>query len=245
MSSQPRALVLAGGVGTRFHPYTEIIPKSMIPIGKKEKPVLELIVRWLKKHDIRDFVFLVNYKWRYIYNYFGRGKRFGVRIDYSLDGNGYGGTGGAILKAYREKRASGRSIVWYGDILATLDVKDLLRFHEEKGADISLVVATSYQVPVGVVELSKDGRVVSIAEKPFLKMNVTIGVAVVEESVFSDKVEETLGKVFDFMGDFIPWLMRKGYKVYGYAYNGWWVDVGSLERYKKVDTEKLWVLEST
>ena len=244
ISNNIKVAILAGGVGSRFHPYTEIIPKPMIPLGKCEKPVLELIVSWLKKQGFRDFVFLVGYRWKYIFNYFGDGSRLGVKIEYSLDEeNGYRNTGGALLKAYRSGLLSDTVIVWYGDILATIDTKELLEYHFKKRADITLVVAQSYKVPVGVAKLNEDYKVVEFSEKPQIKLSVTIGVGVVNTRVFKYSVEEELGKNFDFMGDFVPWSIKAGFSVYGYVYNDMWIDVGSLERYKKVNVEDIAVFE--
>lgn len=239
-----QVLVLAGGAGSRFHPYTEIIPKPMIPIGVNERPVLELIVRWLSKQGVKNFVFLVDYKWKYIYNYFEDGTRLGVKIKYSLDErNGYSGTGGAILKAYRSGLVDNTSLIWYGDILAPLDVRDLMEYHTDRKADATLVVSSKYQVPVGVVKMDNLGRVIHMAEKPAIDLPVTIGVAVVEKVVFEERIEENLGKSFDFMGDLIPWLISKNYKVYAYVYDGPWFDVGSLEKYKKLDINGLAIFE--
>ncbi|WP_245526400.1 nucleotidyltransferase family protein [Desulfurococcus mucosus] len=234
------AVVLAGGQGERFRPYTEIIPKPMIPVGNNEKPVLELVVKWLRRHGVSRIVFLVNYKWRYIYNYFGDGSRFDVSITYSIDEEGgYSNTGGAILKAYRDGLIKGRALIWYGDILAPLDVPDLLRYHSGAGSDLTLVVTNRYRVPVGVVKVDNDYNVVEMREKPELDINATIGVAVAELRVFSEGLERELGRDFDFMGNLVPWLINNGYRVKAYIYSGEWFDVGSLERYKKLDME--WV----
>lgn len=239
-----KVAILAGGVGSRFHPYTEIIPKPMIPLGKSEKPVLELIVSWLKKQGFRDYVFLVGYRWKYIFNYFGDGSRLGIKIEYSLDEeDGYRNTGGALLKAYKSGLLSDTVIIWYGDILATVNTKELLEYHFKKKADITLVVAQNYKVPVGVAKLSEDYRVVEFSEKPQIQLYVTIGVSVVNSKVFEHRVEEELGKNFDFMGDFVPWSIKMGFKVYGYIYSNMWIDVGSLERYKKVNIEDIAVFE--
>lgn len=227
-------------MGSRFHPYTEIIPKSMIPIGPTEKPVLEIILKWLRKYGIEKFVFLVDYKWRYIYNYFGDGSRFKTYIAYSHDDQqGYKGTGGAILKAYRSNLVKERGLIWYGDIIAPLDVRDLLDYHEDKKSDVTLVVTRRYQVPVGVAKVGEDGRIVNMVEKPELDISATIGVAVVEDHVFTANIESELGRDFDFMGDLVPWMIKKGFRVYGYIYQGLWFDVGSLERYKKINTHDL------
>lgn len=238
MPDDLKALILAGGVGSRFHPYTEIIPKPMIPIGRKEKPVLEIIVKWLRNHGVREFIFLVDYKWKYIYNYFENGARFNVRINYSLDENtGYRNTGGAILKAYRSSLINSRGLIWYGDIIAPLNVKELLDYHEDRKADLTLVVTSRYKVPVGVVSIGENNRVVSMIEKPELNISATVGIGVIEQGVFAQRLEDHLGKSFDFMGDLVPWLIKKGYRVYAYLYDGVWFDVGSLERYKKLEEE--------
>jgi len=188
LSQGVTAIVLAGGMGTRFHPYTEIIPKPMIPIGVDEKPVLEYIVKWLSRFGVKKYVFLVNYRWRYIQNYFGDGSRFNVEITYSIDGpNGYTNTGGSILKAYREGLFAGTAIIWYGDILAPLDVKDLLNHHQSKRGDLTLVVTKKYKVPVGVATLGSDFSIIEMREKPDLDINATIGVGVLETKILDDR----------------------------------------------------------
>lgn len=234
------AAILAGGHGKRFHPYTEIIPKPMIPLGPDEKPVLEYIVKWISKFGIREFVFLVGYRWRYIYNYFEDGSRFNVRIRYSLDEeNGYSNTGGAILKAYRSGLLSPVTLIWYGDIISALNVSDLIEYHAKKGGDLTLVVTKRYQVPVGVAKLGDDLRITEMEEKPYLDINATIGVAVLNTKVLDSGVEEELGRSFDFMGDLVPWLISKGASVYAYIYNDAWYDIGSLERYKKINANDI------
>ncbi|MEM0021203.1 MAG: nucleotidyltransferase family protein [Fervidicoccaceae archaeon] len=234
------ALVLAGGKGTRFHPYTELIPKPMIPIGMEERPVLEFIVRWLTRFEIRDIVMLLNHRWRYIKNYFNAGERFGANIKYSIDDpDGYTNTGGAIYKAISEGLVKKRALIWYGDILAKIDLNDLIAFHERNASELTLVVSNKYSVPVGIVELDEEKRVRKMTEKPELDINATIGVALMETEVFSSNVVEELGKSFDLMGDMVPLILKKERRVYAYVYDGIWYDVGSLERYKKINAENL------
>ncbi len=232
------AAILAGGEGKRFRPYTEIIPKPMIPIGPDEKPVLEYIIRWIHKHGVKDFVLLVNYKWKFITNYFGKGERFGVTIKYCIDSREYGDTGGALLKAYKHGILSEITLIWYGDILAPLDVSDVLRRHVEDKHDLTLVITNRYKVPVGIAQLAEDGRILSMQEKPELNIHATIGVAVINSDLLGE-AEKVLGKKFDFMGDLVPYLIKKGKRVYGYLYDGPWFDIGSLERYKKIDFNKV------
>lgn len=232
------AAILAGGEGKRFRPYTEIIPKPMIPIGPEEKPVLEYIIRWIQKHGVKDFVLLVNYKWKFIANYFGRGERFGATIKYCIDDEEYRGTGGALLKAYRRGILSELTLVWYGDILAPLNVSDVLRSHLENKHDLTLVITNRYKVPVGIAQLAEDGRIISMREKPELNIHATVGVAVINSDLLGE-AEVVLGRKFDFMGDLVPYLIERGKRVYGYLYEGPWFDIGSLERYKKIDFNKV------
>ncbi|MEB2836751.1 MAG: nucleotidyltransferase family protein [Desulfurococcales archaeon] len=230
------AAILAGGEGRRFRPYTEIIPKPMMPVGPEEKPILEHIIQWLSRHGIRDIILLVGYRWRQIRNYFRDGGYWGVTIRYSVDTDEYRDTGGALVNAYRRGLIEGydRVLVWYGDILASVNVSDLLSRHEEWGADATLVLASRYQVPVGVAALSPEGDIVELQEKPWLDLKVTIGVLVLESDVIP-RSHRALGNSFDIMSHMIPWMIREGMKVRAYIYEGPWYDVGSMERYAKFD----------
>ncbi|KSW10749.1 sugar-phosphate nucleotidyltransferase [Pyrodictium occultum] len=232
------AAILAGGEGRRLRPYTDLIPKPMIPVGPEEKPVLEHIVEWIARHGVRDIVLLVGYKWRYIRNYFRDGAGLGARIRYSVDTPEYRGTGGALLQAYRRGLLRNPTLVWYGDILAALNPLDLLKTHEEKRSHATLAIATRYQVPVGVAEMGEDGRITGLREKPELSINATIGILAVDPSVL-DEAEQKLGRNFDIMAGLIPYMIERGYRVYAYIYNGPWIDVGSMERYAKLDPDRL------
>lgn len=232
------AAILAGGEGTRFRPYTEIIPKPMIPLGPEEKPILEYIVSWIAGHGIRDIVLLVGYRWRQIANYFHDGARWGVGIRYSIDDERYHGTGGSLVKARRSGLLNADTIlVWYGDILAPLDIHALLAKHENSRAQATLVLADRYQVPVGVARLEGDD-IIELREKPWLPIHVTIGVLALNPSIL-DQAANELGTSFDIMADLIPWMIRQGMKVKAYIHQGPWYDVGSLERYKKLDNRLL------
>ena len=94
-----KGIVLAGGMGTRFRPLTNYVQKCMIPIGDKEKPILEYIIKLYKYHKINDLVLLVGYKFLQIENYFDRGERFGVNLNYIEDKPGWKGSANALLNA--------------------------------------------------------------------------------------------------------------------------------------------------
>ncbi len=230
-------IILAGGEGSRFKPYTDIIPKPMIPIGYDERPLLEHILCWLKSFRISKYIFLVGYKWRQIRNYFNNGSRHGVEIRYSIDDEIYRGTGGALLKAFKQGLISDTVLIWYGDILAPVNIHDLLNKHFTEKSDSVIVLADKYQVPVGVALIDGD-RIVELEEKPWLNIYVTIGILTLNTSILKE-VEGILGTSFDIMGDLIPWMISKGFNVKAYLYRGIWYDVGSLERYRKIDLEAI------
>ena len=230
--------VLAGGEGRRFKPFTDLIPKPMIPVGRDEKPLLEYIIRWFSKHGVRDLVLLAGYKWRQIANYFGDGGRWGVRIRYSLDDGEHKGTGGALLKAYKKGLLQDTALIWYGDILAPLNINRLIQHHRSTGADATIVLADKYKVPVGVAEVDEDGRIRRLEEKPLLPVKVTIGILALNTHHLGEAGEK-LGKHFDIMGDLIPWMLRENKHVRAYIHRGPWYDVGSLERYAKLNHQEI------
>ena len=232
-------IILAGGEGKRFRPYTEIIPKPMVPVGPDEKPLLEHIVRWLAKYGVKDIVLLVGYRWKQVANYFHDGSRWGVKLGLSQDSEGFKGTGGALLNAYLKGLLKAETaLIWYGDILAPIDVGDLLRVHKKLLADVTLVLASRYQVPVGIAEVSDGDDVIELREKPWLPLKATIGILAVNPSLL-DGIEKDLGRSFDIMGDLIPKLIKDGCKVKAYIYDGLWYDVGSMEKYIKLDHKTL------
>ena len=236
-----KGLVLCGGEGVRLRPLTYYFQKGMIPIGIKQKPLLEYVVRLLKTNGITDICFLVGYKAEQIHNYFDEGSRFGVRIAYGQDKPEYKGSGGAVLNAYKQGviNAEETLLVYYGDILSNVNLKKMLEQHFDVGADATLALAKGYQIPVGVAEL-KDGRIEKFVEKPVMDILVGIGMLVLNGSVLKDL--EALyghGEKMDLMGDLLPQLIRNGRLVYGYVTDAFWYDVGSTERYEKLDNDLL------
>ncbi|MCD6164536.1 MAG: nucleotidyltransferase family protein [Candidatus Odinarchaeota archaeon] len=231
-------VVLCGGEGKRLRPLTYYFQKVMIPVGGKQKPLLEYVVRLLGYHGIKDVVLLVNYKAEQIKNYFDDGKRFGVSIKYVMDDPSLRGTGGAILNAFRQGAigADDTFVVYYGDILSNIDLSDMLRFHREKGSVATLGLAKRFTVRVGVADLDDDGRVKGFVEKPELEKPVNIGILVLEGSVFNllNELSQERNDI-DLSGDVIPALIKRGQPVYGYVTDSFWYDVGSTERYEKLD----------
>jgi len=235
-----RGVVLCGGPGKRLRPITYYFQKAMIPVGKKQKPLLEYIVRLLKFYGIRNLAFLVDYKAEQIINYFDSGSRFGVNITYVYDDPALKGTAGSIVNAYRKKAISTEEtiLVYYGDILTNMNLRDFLDFHKKNNAAVTVALSSGFTVRVGVAELDNNGRIQRFYEKPKIERPVSMAIAALEGEVLKEMNSLAEKEApLDFMGDVIPHLINSGRGVYGYLTDAFWYDVGSTESYEKLDPE--------
>ena len=230
-------VVLAGGEGKRLRPLTYYFQKCMIPVGSRQKPLLEYILLSLKKHGIVDTKLLVGYKREQIMNYFNDGRRFGIKIEYFLDDPSLGGSGGALLNAARKGAFDGAEVllVYYGDILSDIDLSALVRQHVESGSLATLAVTSGFEVPVGVAEV-EGSRVKRWKEKPVIDIYAGIGIAALSPGAFEvlEELAEERADI-DLMGDLIPFLTEGGSGVDAYFTDAFWYDVGSTEKYEKID----------
>ena len=233
-----KGIVLCGGTGVRLRPITYYFQKTMIPVGTKQKPLLEYVVRLLKFHGIRDISFLVNYKAEQIANYFDNGSRFNVQISYIKDDPVVKGTGGSLLTAFWKGAINSEDtvLVYYGDILTNIDLQNLLHFHEDKASSATVALASGFTVRVGLADIDKNGKILGFVEKPKLEKPVSIGILALKGETLEDMERMMKGKhTLDLMKDVIPYLVNIGKPVYGYLSNAFWYDVGSVEAYEKLD----------
>ena len=235
-----KGVVLCGGKGTRLRPLTHYIQKTMVPVGVKQKPLLEYVVQLFKFHGIKELVFLVNYKSEQIMNYFGDGSRFGVKISYVEDDPNSKGTGGAVLTAYNKGELDDVEtlLVYYGDIITNMNLKSLLQYHRDKKAWGTVALSSGFKVRVGLANLDNEGKVLGFEEKPTLKKPVSIGISVLKGELL-EQMKLLKGKKpeLDLMGEVFPHLLKVGKPVYGYISNAFWYDVLSTEALEKLDPQ--------
>ncbi len=238
--SKVKGIVLCGGKGTRLRPLTHYIQKTMVPVGVKQKPLLEYVVHLFKFHGIKDLVFLVNYKAEQIRNYFEDGSRFGVNISYVEDDPNSKGTGGAVLTAYNKGAVSTGDtlLVYYGDIITNMNLTDLLQYHKNKQAWSTVTLSLGFKVRVGLANLDSDSKILGFEEKPTLEKPVSVGISVLNGELLDD-MKRLKGEKpeLDFMGEVLPYLLKAGKPVYGYVSKAFWYDVLSTEAYEKLDPQ--------
>jgi len=230
-------VVLCGGRGSRLRPLSYYIPKPMVPIGRRERPLLEYILRLMAFHGLKDVLLLVGYKGNQIRNYFRDGSFLGLKLSYAYDDKDFPGTGGAILNALRLGLLPEDStiLIYYGDILSDINLEEMLKAHRSSGAVATLAVSTNYRLPVSVAELNED-RIVRFEEKPALRLPVGIGILAVEGETLQHIANlHKKGHDLDLMRDFIPYLIERGMPLKAYITDAFWYDIGSLEKYEKLD----------
>lgn len=225
-----QAVILVGGKGTRLRPLTDVIPKPLLPIGKK--PILEAIIEQLRACNFTDIILTVEYKAELIEAYFRNGHNLDVNITYYRE-NQPRGTAGP-LKLIEHLLEDQPFITMNGDLVTNLDFSKMYEAHLHTEAELTMATAIhTIESPYGVIEL-QDNKIVSIEEKPKLKFLINAGIYVVSPSVL-DLLPK--GDFFD-MPDLIQILINQERKVETYHINGEWYDLGTMETYQKINALK-------
>lgn len=222
-----KAIILAGGQGTRLRPLTYSIPKPLLPIGRK--PILEVIIERIREYDFRDIILSVQYKAELIRAYFRDGTNLNVKITYSQETRPLGTAG--PIKLVEHLLDSQPFMVMNSDILTDLDFGRMYKAHLSNSAELTVATTVhAVTLPYGVVDL-RDGRIASIREKPTIDFLINAGIYIVSPSAL-DAIPA--GKFFD-MPDLIQTLISRGRKVETYLINGEWHDLGIMENYEKAN----------
>jgi len=219
-----KAVILAGGLGTRLRPFTEIIPKPLLPIG--EKAVLEIQIEHLKAHGFDEVILATNYKSEYIENFFGDGSRYGITLTISREEEPLGTAG--PLKLVQD-RLTEPFVVMNGDILTALD---FTQFHEFATASDALLTIAIKKVitPFAFGDIFFEGdRVTSIKEKPDLVNYVLAGIYVMRPGIF-ELIPD--GEYFG-MDTLIRLMLERDLAVRKYEMEEYWLDIGREDDFEK------------
>ncbi len=233
-----KAIVMAGGEGSRLRPLTIHRPKPMVPIANR--PVMGHIVELLKRHNFSEVIATLQYRADDIQNFFGDGSNFGIPINYSVEPRLLG-TAGSVKFADKFLDPTEPFLIISGDALTDFDLTALVDFHKRVGAAVTI---TLYHVPnpleYGVVITDAQGRIERFLEKPswgeVISDTVNTGIYVISPQVLN---EFEAGVPFDFSKDLFPLLMQKNAPLFGYIANGYWCDVGTIAEYFRATADLL------
>lgn len=227
-----KAVVMAGGFGTRIQPLTNSRPKPMLPIINK--PMMEHTMMTLKDLGITEFIVLLYFKPEVIQDYFGDGSNFGIKITYVVPDDDYG-TAGAV-KLAEKYIGDDNFIIISGDLVTDFDFQKIFDYHAQKKSKLTITL-TSVDNPLefGVVIANEDGKIEKFLEKPswgeVFSDTINTGIYIIEPEILNYIPNN---ENFDFAKDLFPRLMREGIDLTaGYA-EGYWRDVGNPESYRDV-----------
>lgn len=218
-----KAVILAGGKGTRLSPYTKVLPKPLMPIG--DMPILEVILRQVKLAGINDVVLTVGHLSELLRTFFQDGSRLSLNISYNYEDSPLGTAGPIAFVPNLDETF----LVMNGDVLSTLPLGELIQFHKTQNAIAT--IATHHRrvkVDLGVIQWDGDARVTGYIEKPTYDYSVSMGIYVFEPKVLTYIPK---GEYYDFP-DLVKKLIGVGEKVIGYRFDGYWQDLGRPDDYE-------------
>ncbi len=236
LHSIDKAIIMAGGFGTRLRPLTLNIPKPLVPM--MQRPMMHHIADLLKKYGVSEITSMLYYQPESIKQYFGDGSKFGYKMHYVMSDADYG-TAGSVRNAY--DFVDGRFIVISGDVLTDFDLSKAIEFHESRGA-MATMVLTHVKNPLqfGVVITDKDGRITRFLEKPtwgeVFSDAINTGIYILEKEVM-DLIPHR--EEYDFSKQLYPKMLKEKLPLYGYIADGYWRDVGTLTEYQEAHIDCL------
>jgi len=220
-----KAVILAGGKGSRLKPYTTNFPKPLMPIG--DKPILEIVIRQLEKADFKNVIITTGHMGEMIRAFFLNGEKYGVNISYSMEDEPLGTAG--PLNLIREQLTE-TFLLMNGDVLSDIDFDNMLAHHKKNRADATIALSKrKVNIDFGVVKLDELNLFSNWQEKPTIEYLVSTGIY-----LFEPEALKSLPPKGHFnLPDFIMNLHKDNIKVSGYIHQGYWLDIGRPDDYEK------------
>ena len=231
-----KAIIMAGGFGTRLRPLTVNIPKPMVPIGNI--PMMEHVVNLLKRNGFDDLIALLFFQAEEIQNYFKDGRKFGVKIDYLQPSDDYG-TAGAVK--FADSFIDETVLVISGDLLTDFNLNHAIEWHHQKKAEATILLTrVENPLPYGIVIVDDEGKIVRFLEKPswgeMFSDTINTGIYILEPHAVRLVPPRTN---FDFSQNLFPLMLSKKMGLYGIVADGYWKDVGNVDEYALAHTDLL------
>ena len=224
-----KAVILAGGLGTRLRPYTKSLPKPMLPLGGK--PILEYEIEWARKNGIKEIVLCVSYLRKKIEDYFGDGKKFGVKIEYAVSKKPLA-TAGQLKTA--EKFIDNTFVCLYGDSIYNFSLRNMIKHHNKSKANVTMSLFDyKFNLRYGMIDTKKSGQVTAWNEKPEFSAKINIGCYVMEPEVL-----KLIPKNKEYgMDNVIRKVLSSKKKVSSIISKKGFIDIGDKVTYEKTNEE--------
>ncbi|MBU0672446.1 MAG: NDP-sugar synthase [Candidatus Margulisbacteria bacterium] len=224
-----KAVIIAGGLGTRLRPLTYNTPKPIVPVVNR--PFVVHQIEHLVKHGVDEVILNLHYLSHEIKKILDDGKQWGIKIHYSIEEHPLG-TAGAVKNA-EQFFDEGPMVVFNGDVLTDINISKVVSFHREKGATVTLTLTeVEDPTPFGLVLTDKNGRVTQFLEKPSWSMvtakTINAGIYVVDPKIFK---LAPVGKPYSFERELYPTLLEQGAPIFGYPSQAYWIDIGNPQKY--------------
>lgn len=234
-----KAIIMAGGEGTRLRPLTVHRPKPLVPVGGK--PIMQHILELLKRHGFKEAVATVHYLADEIEGYFGNGEEFGIALKYSVEDVPLG-TAGSVRKAAETFNLNETLIILSGDALTDIELSKAIAFHRDRGALVTIVLSrVSNPLEYGVVIVDEKGAIKRFLEKPSwdeaFSDTVNTGIYIIEPDVLSYIGNQ---QFVDFSQNVFPKLLQENKPLYGFISDGYWCDIGNHISYMEANFDVLY-----
>lgn len=220
-----KAVIQAGGKGTRLRPYTSVLPKPLMPIGAR--PVLEHLLKWLRRSGIRDVYITTGYLGHLIRSFCGDGSQWDLCIKYSQEADPLGTIGALTLL---RDGLDDTFLVLNGDLLTDLNIKAFSACHRRHGGELTIAVTTrKTKMEFGVIDIDGNDRATNFREKPTLSNLVSMGAYFMEPEVL-----EYIPPDMPFgVDDLVHCMMDRDAPVHVFKHHGLWLDIGHVEDFHR------------
>ena len=223
-----KAVIQAGGKGTRLRPYTLVLPKPLMPVG--ELPVIEMLLKWLRRSGIEDVYITIGYLGHLIRSLCGDGDQWGMKLTYSEEPEPLGTIGPLLL--IREQLDQ-TFLVLNGDLITDMDLRAFTTFHRQKQGLVTVATTKkNVQVDLGVIE-SDNGRIAGFREKPSMDFLVSMGIYCMEPEVL-ELIPQGVTFGFD---NLMHAMLERNLPVYMYQHQGCWMDIGRAEDFQEAQKD--------
>lgn len=220
-----KAVIQAGGQGTRLRPYTLILPKPMMPVGGV--PVIEGLLKWLRRNGIEEAYVTTGYLGHLLKSLIGNGNQWDMSIAYSDEKEPMGTVGALRLV---EDQLDETFLVLNGDLVTDLDLNAFRSFHRSHGGLLSIAVTSkTVKVDLGVLDTDNLSRVTHFREKPSMQYQVSMGMYCMEPEILKH-IPKGIAFGFD---DLVHILLEKNVPIHAFQHDGLWMDIGRPEDFQK------------